>query len=1045
MHSAPVQCQSKVMYRNQSAAWSACRSALESDYVSANLHKWIDLNFGVALSGPAGLAAKNLHLTTHQHDNSNGGAGTGSAAAAAGAGGSSSSSGLPVTHGVCQLFHQPHPPRCSLSSSRHSQTSNTSGLQLPALNKQASLDPQQQQQRLRQPRTAEMHQAVQAVVGITAGEPHDPDFLCPAAELPPAPSPGQLAMCWRNIASLEAAAAVGSWQTGMHTCTAAAAGGSAAGARASQEGRLQQQQQLVPAFAADLAAVGHIAQQMYQQQDQNQQIVLSRSAGHCSSPAVHAGSSSNSDSSAPRMLSPRSSRKLITESIATPDQCISGQTTVSDRVQLGRSKVPASAALFIQQCVAGRLSARGLLHSSFFPVWMEVAWKFMVKLLYTEQLHSEHDQQHYDLNTGHTAAGRRSTSSSSDRSSSSVKYWQLCDAFESLARLAGPCGELQSLAEVPEAWLLCLPAVLHLVRTRLLKPQADQGGANLQHSSNTQRQQQQQCAVDFLDSVCVVLLRLASVLPPLLVQQQLVPLLLDMLAAEQQEAGIPDGPGTAAEQQQQQQQQESVSPEALRVSACRRAVLQPLLWQILLSKVPQQQLLQGLLPLLLTAVLEPQHDWLCPVCSEPAAVAGTGVADQQRQPAGQGSLLLPAAAAEEANTHSSKDEFSSYEPQQQQQPSGQAELAADCLAVLAESLPFPVVCQHILRPLLLALSWAGSTACTAHNSSSSSSSRNAVVGCGPHTHVIGVDKPSNGAAVALVAVGRALPAKLAAQFVYKRVLQLALLPVLDQPSAAVAASGATDGSSGSSISMQQQQSKSRAATVHRHTAAALPVLEGLLAHVLPVLPSAHVIPRTNDFLIPAYVPAAAAASSGSSSLSPAAAAVLQVQVGAALAGGASAAMVGPNSSSTTAHQQQQVTDVKLHQLPDLLLLLPPDLKAIQDSPLLYPRLVALLLSALDTATGTTAANSSSSGVSAMTGTSGSTSSGMPGVIINWLLPQVLLPLLSPSLATAWQQGEGVQHVYWRCVLLLYAAAVRALGLKEARGAVPAWHSIEVSV
>ncbi|WIA22803.1 hypothetical protein OEZ86_009755 [Tetradesmus obliquus] len=38
------------------------RAALESEQVSANLHRWIDLTFGAALSGPAGLAAKNIHL-----------------------------------------------------------------------------------------------------------------------------------------------------------------------------------------------------------------------------------------------------------------------------------------------------------------------------------------------------------------------------------------------------------------------------------------------------------------------------------------------------------------------------------------------------------------------------------------------------------------------------------------------------------------------------------------------------------------------------------------------------------------------------------------------------------------------------------------------------------------------------------------------------------------------------------------------------------------------------------------------------------------------
>lgn len=39
------------------------RQALESDEVSANLHKWIDLIFGAAQTGPAGVRALNIHPT----------------------------------------------------------------------------------------------------------------------------------------------------------------------------------------------------------------------------------------------------------------------------------------------------------------------------------------------------------------------------------------------------------------------------------------------------------------------------------------------------------------------------------------------------------------------------------------------------------------------------------------------------------------------------------------------------------------------------------------------------------------------------------------------------------------------------------------------------------------------------------------------------------------------------------------------------------------------------------------------------------------------
>jgi Beige/BEACH domain len=64
MNDAPTVSMACALARTPPAALTPTdrRAALESEHVSAWLHEWIDLTFGVALSAPAGLAAKNIHL-----------------------------------------------------------------------------------------------------------------------------------------------------------------------------------------------------------------------------------------------------------------------------------------------------------------------------------------------------------------------------------------------------------------------------------------------------------------------------------------------------------------------------------------------------------------------------------------------------------------------------------------------------------------------------------------------------------------------------------------------------------------------------------------------------------------------------------------------------------------------------------------------------------------------------------------------------------------------------------------------------------------------
>ncbi|KAF9430384.1 WD repeat-containing protein 81 [Podila epigama] len=63
------------------------REALESDYVSQHLHKWIDLTFGYRLSGPGAIEAKNVALSLFPGQSDF------------------------MKHGVIQLFTDPHPQK----------------------------------------------------------------------------------------------------------------------------------------------------------------------------------------------------------------------------------------------------------------------------------------------------------------------------------------------------------------------------------------------------------------------------------------------------------------------------------------------------------------------------------------------------------------------------------------------------------------------------------------------------------------------------------------------------------------------------------------------------------------------------------------------------------------------------------------------------------------------------------------------------------------------------------------------------------------------
>ncbi|KAF8066311.1 GFS12 [Scenedesmus sp. PABB004] len=867
------------------------RAALESEYVSANLHKWIDLTFGVALSGAAGLAAKNIHLPAGAGAGAGGGAGAGAANAAAAGGGAAAE---PPTHGVWQLFVAPHPPRA---------TAGDGG-----------------QQQLRP-----------APVGGGGAEGAG-DFLQPEAEVPPPPTPGQLALCWSELSSLEAAAAAGCWSPERTAAPSAAAG--AAAQQASSGGAAAAPAPAckpLPAFAADLAAVGVIAVQLYRGlQAPGEDLALGRAAGAQAAERALAGAAGGA-------------------------RALAG---------LGAPRVPAAASLFARQCAAGQLSAQGLLRSAFFPPWMEAARDFMLRLLFARH-----------------APGDAGGAGDGGAASWSVRG----NAFAALAELAAPGGALQQLAATPEALQLCLPAVLHVARGGLLGGAAQQGG-------------ERRSGADVVDAACVVVLRLAAVLPPLQLQRHLVPLLADVLAVEQRGAeqpgaavggdALPSGGDEGAGQQRDGEQGAGVLSAAARAAAGRRAALQPVLWQLLSVKLPQAALVSALLPPLLAAVLEPQADGLL----APGTTAAAGSPEEQLLllrhqhasaadgPGDVGSrrggvlALLPrgaqAAAAEQgpavaaaagrprARRHQDQEiqlplQHHGHLPhaEAQQSHAPQAQLGAGCLAVLAQALPFPV---------------------------------------------------------ALLALAAVLPRQLAAEYVFAPALKLALAPL--------AAHGGSGGSA------------DPAPRVAQHTLAALPVLEGLLGEVLPALAPAALLPP-GKAAPTAPAPSAAGPAPASAGAAGAAGVAAPPGDGAGSAGSGAQAPAGAAAPPPLPPQQQQPAggagECRLHQVAELWLA-PPDAAAVADCPLLYPRLAALLLVSLEAAATSGAGRSHAK------------------LLGGWLLPQVLQPLLSPDAAEAWQAGGAAQRrCYHRVVLLLYAATARELGLRRVREALPAWHSIEV--
>jgi hypothetical protein len=700
---------------------------------------------------------------------------------------------------------------------------------------------------------------------------------------------------------------------------------------------------------------------------QQQEILLGASAGYAAAQQCWAYCDSCSSAGG------RASWSDGGRSSSGSPQQLTGSRQTGCLLQSGQQgpRVPPAVSLFVQQCGSGQFTAEQLLQvSSLLPGWMEDARAFMLRLLFAEPAVTDSQQQQQHVQDAPGA----------DHGQQQL-CWRLTDTFASLASLSAPGGGLQQLGQTPQALQVCLPAILHVLRGRLLY-------GSQQQQQHDHEQQAQQQALQLLNEACTIILRLATVLSPQQLQQHLVPLLVSLLAAEHSDAAA-EAPAAAAaaacslaaaagNNVGSSRASQLLQPPAVMAAVGRRAALQPVLWRLLAEKLPQQVLVSALLPPLLAAMLEPTTDWLSvgsavPVVSGAAAscVPGSGPAHEE---------------------HASH-----------------AELSCACVAVLAQKLPFPAVAQHILRPLMLALPAAGSLP----------------------TPAAGAVGPAAWAACGLLAVAHGLPKQLTEEFVFRPLLQLALLPLQLAP----------------------------ADRVLHLTGAAMPVLEGLLLHVQAVMKADAVLPQVLLSGQPGAgtgTDAASSSSSGGGSSNSAAHAAIATAAGppgaASMERSLSVSTASSISTASTAAAAAAAATPADHtpvvwQLADLLLL-PPDAQATSASPLLYPRVTALLLVALEAAVVASSSSTVSSPPSSTAGgrTSDNSTTHAASLVTlyqDWVLPRVLQPLLSPAVAAAWQQSPACVKTYWRSVLLLYAGAAHHLGLAAVRAALPDWHSTEV--
>jgi len=1149
------------MCQNNVMSLQLCRAALESDYVSANLHKWLDLNFGVALSGPAGLAAKNIHLgSTDTNGSSSRGSTSGRVPSAAAAGGGSGVvvPGVePSTRGVYQLFQLPHPARSTRQHATSSSITSSDSRRavLPAAAKSAHhVGNSSLQQCSEQPRQHPQNTSNQAAALAAAAATGPAEVVDSGSS--ESSRAADLAACWAELQSLAAAAAVGAWTPGTPGLESTQAAGThrrltqglhqpqlpLQSAAPSSEQQLQCGDQLMgcssssrlgcggvvllpaEAAAADLAALGQVALQLYNKQQQA--IALGASAGHfaaeqcwqyCSSSSSSCNSShpdgpSSTDSSRSRPSSSSSSKRGLSLPATGSRQTGAGLQSGSRQ-----PKVPPAVSLFVQQCGSRSYSAAELLKvSSFLPAWMNHARQFLLQLLFTQLTPEVQQQQQLLLSfsqeeqAGATDCDTSSSPAAAAAAGFPVEAWQLADAFEQLSNLSEPCGALEQLArDVPQALQVCLPAILHVIRGRLLhgvdlhihgstsvqqhpqgqqqalaasgrdvgsspeqqpqpppqqqqqqqQPQVDlqevQQAAGRQQESYLQSmpvwQQQQQQALLLLEASCSIIFRLATVLTRLQVEQHITPLLAALLIAEAGDmppsqalsqqvvaangtAAAADSPssrclvGPQPQQHMSDMQQQQVLPTgAVCAAVGRRAVLQPSLWHVLVQKLPQQLLLSVLLPPLLAAVLEPQQDWLS------AAAVNDGT------------------------------------QQQVQQHADQAELACSCLAVLAESLPFPVVAQHILRPLMLALPAGGASAPhTTITTSSSSSSQGAVSGPvgGAIAQPISLATAGAGhasvtpafrAAVGLLAVAKVLPQQLVEEFVFRPMLQLALLPLQTPRTLSGAAAAAAAAAPAGAAAVGEAQPDSGAlCVVGWPSLAALPVLEGLLLSLLPVLKTASLLPPSYNAVEQGASPGLGspngATAAGTAGLPGSDHAAVRASMERSLSSSSSSSSIqhqsyaaavsaAPAASTATGAAAVQGVSGAAKGLPAFwclaeLLLTPPDASTVVACTLVYPRIAALLLLGMEHAilqaqdssssssstgapTGSSADNSASVSAAAATATAAAADPAssasskcrdqLVGLYGSWVLPVVLLSLLDQPLATAWGAALQQEH------------------------------------